>query len=156
MRNYVWRPLIVALIAIALLLVARAIMVPDDFGVHGDSFTYNFYRKDSINDWKKMEVKYQGKAYCVECHEEKVEANLSSPHGIIECENCHGPARNHPDDPELLEIVTKRELCLRCHDSLPYPDSLRGDIIGIDPEEHNPGSECIECHNPHNPDLEDM
>ncbi len=156
MRNHVWRPLIVALIAIALLLIARAIMVPDDFGVHGDSFTYNFYRKGSINDWKEMEVKYKGKAYCVECHEEKVEENLSSPHRIIQCENCHGPARNHPDDPEFLEIVSKRDLCLRCHDLLPYPNSLRGEIIGIDPDEHNAGSQCIECHNPHNPDLEDM
>ena len=35
-------------------------------------------------------------------------------------------------------------------------EHTKGDIIGIDPEEHNTDSECIECHNPHNPDLEDM
>jgi hypothetical protein len=34
--------------------------------------------------------------------------------------------------------------------------SNRGDIPGIDPETHNPGTNCVECHNPHNPSLEDM
>jgi len=131
-------------------------MVPADFGVNGRNFTYGFHRKGNIDDWKNFKIKYKDKEYCRECHEEKVEENLSSPHAIIECENCHGPAVDHPDDPEYLEIITERKLCLRCHTALPYPTSQRAEILGIDPEEHNTGSDCVECHNPHNPDLENM
>jgi hypothetical protein len=29
-------------------------------------------------------------------------------------------------------------------------------LPGIDPYEHNPGENCVDCHNPHNPDLENM
>lgn len=156
MKNHVWRPLIVTLAGVALLLIARSIMVPDDFGKHGDSFTYNFYRQGSIDDWKNFKVKYRGKEYCRECHEEKVTENLASPHKVIECENCHGPAIDHPEDPETLTIDTSRLLCLRCHARLPYPQSHRAEMPAVDPQEHNIDADCIECHNPHNPDLEDM
>ena len=156
MKNHVLRPLWIVLAGIALLLTVRAIMVPDDFGVQGESFTYNFHREGNIDDWKNFKVKYRGREYCRECHEEKVEEILASPHAIIQCENCHSPAIDHPDDPETLEINTSRGLCLRCHTALPYPTSLRAEIIGIDPDEHNVDSECPDCHNPHNPDLENM
>ena len=33
---------------------------------------------------------------------------------------------------------------------------IANDIPGIDPEQHNAGTECAECHNPHNPSLEEM
>jgi predicted CXXCH cytochrome family protein len=141
---------------IALILTARHLMVPSDFGVHGDSFTYNFYRAGSTKDWKSFPVSYKGREYCEECHEENTTSIAASKHAIIQCENCHGPAMNHPDDPEVLTINKSRELCLRCHASLPYPGSQRGEMAAIDPEEHNPGEECVECHNPHNPNLEDM
>ncbi len=156
MKNHVLRPLWLVLIGIAALLVVRHFMVPSDFGVHGRNFTYGFYRLSNVDDWKNLKVKYRGKEYCRECHEEKVEENLSSPHSIIECENCHGPAVDHPDDPETLPIERSRSLCLRCHAYLPYPESNRADIPSIDSGEHNPDENCVECHNPHNPSLEDM
>ena len=156
MKNHVLRPVWVALAAVALLLVARHFMVPSDFGVHGKNFTFGFHRLGSIDDWKNFKVKYRGKEYCRECHEEKVEENLASPHRAIECENCHGPAIDHPDDPEVLAKDTRRLLCLRCHAHLDYPQSNRAEMPAVDPEKHNPGLECIECHNPHNPDLEEM
>ncbi len=67
----------------------------------------------------------------------------------IECENCHGPALEHPSDPQKLTIDRSRELCLRCHTYLPYPTSKRAEMKGIDPDQHNPGGECVGCHNPH-------
>lgn len=155
MKNHVLRPLWVAIVLIALILVVRHLMVPDDFGVHGKNFTYGFHRLGNIQDWKDFKVKYQGKEYCAECHEDKVEENISSFHKIIECENCHGPAADHPDDPEKLIINRERPLCLRCHAQLPYKGNIRGELRGIDPEDHNPGLDCIECHNPHKPDLEE-
>ncbi|OGQ95859.1 MAG: cytochrome C [Deltaproteobacteria bacterium RIFOXYD12_FULL_57_12] len=156
MKNHVWRPLIVALVGIALLLTARAVMVPKDFGVNGRSFTYGFYRKGNVDDWKNFKVKYRGKEYCVECHDDKVTENLASPHKVIECENCHGPAVDHPETPATLPVDRTRELCLRCHAHLAYPQSNRAKMPAISPDEHNPGIDCVECHNPHNPDLEAM
>jgi len=156
MKNHAWRPLFVAIGAVALLLIVRANVVPSDFGVNGRNFTYGFHRKGNIDEWKQFKIKYQGKEYCRECHEEKVVENLSSPHRIIQCENCHGPAVDHPDDPETLPIETSRLLCLRCHAFLPYPQSNRADMPAVDPNEHNPGEPCINCHNPHHPNLEEM
>lgn len=156
MNNHVFRPLFAALLLVALILAARQVMVPSDFGVHGDSFTYNFYRASNVNDWENFPISYKGQAYCEECHDENTASIAISKHAAIQCENCHGPAMNHPDDPETLTIDRNRELCLRCHANLPYPGSLRGEIAGIDAGEHNPDEECVECHKPHNPNLEDM
>jgi len=156
MKNHAWRPLIVVIGAIALLLSARAMVVPSDFGVNGKNFTYGFHRKGSIDDWKAFKVKYRGKEYCKECHEEKVTENLGSPHKAIECENCHGPAIDHPDNPAKLTVDKARELCLRCHAGLPYPQSQRSELPAIDPQGHNPDQACVECHNPHHPNLEAM
>ncbi len=156
MRNHVLRPLYVAILFLAIILIVRHLMVPDDFGVHGENFTYGFHRLGSIDDWKQVTLKYQGKEYCQDCHEDEFEENTAFVHSIIECENCHGAALQHPDDPETLEIDRSRNLCLRCHVSLPYPGSQREIIPGIDPIEHHERKECSECHNPHNPDLEQM
>jgi hypothetical protein len=154
MKNHVLRPLWLALAAIALLLVARYIMVPGDFGVHGRNFTYGFHRLGNIGDWQNFPAKYKNREYCNECHEDKVAENSASKHREIQCENCHGPAYGHPDDPEKLIVDRSREQCLRCHELLPYPGSLRGKLKGIDPEKHNPDQACADCHNPHHPDQE--
>ncbi len=156
MKNHVLRPIMVAIAAVALLLTARSIYVPDDFGVHGKNFTFGFYRESNVDEWKAMPAKYKGKQYCAECHDEQYDSITASKHKIIQCENCHGPALNHPDEPEALTIDRSRGLCLRCHADLPYPNTLRAELPGIDPVEHNAGSECSECHNPHKPSLEDM
>src|SRR5574341_947919 len=127
MKNHVFRPLIVVIIMVALILAARLFYVPKDFGVHERGYMYGWYRKANEEDWKKFKVKYQGS------------------------ENCNGPAIDHPSDPPKLAIEKSREHCLRCHFPLPYPTSGRSKIRGVDPEKHNPGTECVACHNPHNP-----
>jgi predicted CXXCH cytochrome family protein len=155
MKNHVLRPLWCVLAAIALILIVRYFLVPGDFGVHGESFTYNFHRLGSVDYWQDFKVKYKGRQYCQDCHEDNVDSATASKHGPIQCENCHGPAIDHPDEPETLNIDTSRELCLRCHADLPYPDNPRSGIVSINPAEHNPGTACVECHNPHTPDLEE-
>ena len=156
MKKHVLRPLWVALAVIAVVLVGRYFIVPADFGVHGRNFTYGYHRLSNIDEWRNFEVKYKGKDICQECHTEQIEENISSAHSVIECENCHGPALNHPEDPETLETDRSRLLCLRCHAYLPYPDNNRNSMKSIVPEDHNPGEECVSCHNPHKPNLEDM
>ena len=156
MKNHVFRPLWVAIGLVALVLIVRQFVVPSDFGVHGRNFTYGYYRSGNVDEWKNFPVKYGGRDLCADCHEEKNNQLNDSKHRTIQCENCHGPVLNHPEEPEKLVIDTSRELCLRCHAFLPYPTSQRSLLPGIDSVEHNPGSVCSECHNPHKPALEDM
>ena len=143
------RPLYVVLALVAVILAARTLMVPKDFGIHERGYMYGWYRKASEEDWKNFKVKYQGREYCQDCHGEQFQQLRSSPHSIIECENCHGPAIEHPSEPQKLTMDRSRELCVRCHTYLPYPTSKRAEIRGIDPDTHNPGLECVGCHDPH-------
>lgn len=162
MKNHVLRPLYAAIAVVALILIVRGVVVPADFGDHGKrsdgkNFTFAFYRAGAIDDWKAFPVKYKGTQVCAECHDDKAAEHQSSKHHNIQCENCHGPALGHPDNPEKLPIDRSRELCLRCHADLGYPaSSARSNIPAIDPAEHNPGEQCADCHNPHKPNLEDM
>ena len=155
MKSHVLRPLWVFLVIIVLTLIARQYIVPSDFGVGERGFMYGYHRLSNDDEWKALKVKYLTREYCKECHDEMYENIMASKHKSIQCENCHGPALDHPEDPETLEIDTSRALCIRCHSYLPYPDSLRGRIRGIDPEEHNVDEECSMCHDSHEPDIEE-
>lgn len=157
MKNHIWRPLFVVLGLVALILVVRLFYVPEGFGTHDQGYMYGFHRLGNEQEWKDQKPNYKFDiGYCNGCHEDKVTSLQSSPHAIIPCEDCHGPAMEHPDNPPKLTVDRSREQCLRCHSYLPYPTSGRAVIRGIDPDKHNPGIECVSCHNPHNPNLEGM
>jgi len=156
MKNHVFRPLFVIVGIVVLILLARIAYVPKDFGVNDQGYMYGWHRESNEEDWKKVKVKYQGKEYCKDCHNDKYTKIIRTPHKIIQCENCHGPASNPTSDHyseqrPKLDIDRSRAQCLRCHFPLPYPSSDRSKIKGIDPSKHNPDSECAACHNPHNP-----
>ncbi len=156
MKNHVLRPLYVVIGMIVLVLIIRVFVVPKSFGIHERGYMYGWYNKADENYWKEFKVKYRGKDYCKDCHSDKVESIDKTPHAIIQCENCHGPAIDHPENPAKLTIDKGRGQCLRCHSYLPYPTSDRANIRGIDPDNHNPGIECVTCHNPHKPSLEGL
>ncbi len=157
MKNHVFRPLWVVVGIVVLILIARVVYVPKSFGIHDRGYMYGWYREGNIDDWKRFQVKFQGTEYCKDCHSDKYESIKKSPHTIIPCEDCRGPAVNHPDNPPKLAIDRNRGLCLRCHVHLSYPTSDRANIRGFDnPDSHNPGIECVMCHNPHTPGLEAM
>jgi predicted CXXCH cytochrome family protein len=151
MKNHVLRPLFVTIGIIILILLVRMVYVPKDFGIHERGYMYGWHRQGNEKEWQNFKVKYQGTEYCKDCHPDKYGSIKKSPHKIIPCEDCHGPAIDHPSDPPKLTIDKSRSLCLRCHYPLPYPTSGRANIPGIDPDKHNPGIECATCHNPHNP-----
>ena len=162
MKNHVWRPLLVVLGLVFAILAFRFFYVPNDFGSGKYGFMYSFHRFSNVEEWKSLEPKYRDTGrqnlheYCMECHGDIVEIRTEDMHGMISCENCHGPALDHPEAPEKLLVDRSRDVCLRCHTFLPYATSDRKRIPGIDPQEHNPGMACVDCHNPHNPRLEDM
>ena len=151
MKWHVLHPLWVTIVVIGLIFFGGRFLVPDDFGVHGRNFTYGYHRLGSIQDWKDFSVKYQGRDACVQCHEENVQLNNVSVHSAIQCENCHGPAVNHPGGVQSLTVDTSRELCLRCHAQLGYPNSNRGAMPGIEDRRHRRRRECSTCHDPHSP-----
>jgi predicted CXXCH cytochrome family protein len=151
MKNHVYRPLFVVIAVVVLILAARTVYVPKDFGIGDRGYMYGWHRHANEGDWKNFKVKYLGREYCKDCHADKYGSIMKTPHKIIQCENCHGPAIDHPADPPKLVIDKSRALCLRCHFPLPYSSSGRSKIKGIDPDKHNPGMECSACHNPHNP-----
>ncbi len=156
MKNHVWRPLFVVIGLVVCILTFRMFYIPDDFGAQDRGYTFGFHRLSNEQEWKDYTAKYKGAEYCNECHFEKVDSLSQSQHEMIQCENCHGAAFDHPENPEKLVIDSSRDLCIRCHSELYMPSSGRNDIPGIDPNQHNVGTECSECHNPHNPSLEDM
>jgi len=81
MKNHVLRPLWLVLAAIAVFMVVRHFIVPADFGVEeGGDFPYHCHRLSGNDDWRDFKVKYRGREYCQECHEENVESILDSPH----------------------------------------------------------------------------
>ena len=156
MKNHVWRPLFVVIGLVVCILVFRAFYVPDDFGAQERGYTFGFHRLSNEQEWKDFPAKYKDSQYCNECHDDKVTEVESAHHAAIPCENCHGAAMNHPDEPERLTIDRSREQCLRCHAALTTPGSGRSAIPGIDPDTHNAGEQCVDCHNSHNPSLEEM
>ena len=84
MKWHVFRPLGVAIGLIVVILIGRVFMVPDDFGVHGESFTYNFHRLSNEQEWKDFPVKYQGREYCADCHRRNVRVlDRSSAHAAV-------------------------------------------------------------------------
>lgn len=155
--SHVFRPLFVVIGFVIAILIARLFIVPEDFGVWERGYMYGYFRKGNVEEWKAFTAKYRfDNKYCMACHAEKYDNLMQSAHAIISCENCHGPALEHPFNPTKLPIDKSRQQCLRCHTYLPYPASGRANIRGIDPAKHNPGIECFMCHNPHKPNLSDL
>jgi predicted CXXCH cytochrome family protein len=146
----------VVIALVVFILLFRMVYVPDDFGTQDRGYTFGYHRLSNEQEWKDYPAKYKGTEYCNECHDDKVEEVGASSHEMINCENCHGAAFDHPDNPELLTVDRSRDLCIRCHAALYMPSSDRNDIPGINPADHNVGEECSDCHNPHNPSLEEM
>ena len=68
MKNHVLRPLIVVIGIVILILLARMVIVPKDFGIGQRGYMYSWHRHSNEEDWKKIKVKYQGKEYCKDCH----------------------------------------------------------------------------------------
>lgn len=135
--------------------VARSVVVPSFKAVKGD-YTYQWHRVANEAEQKSLQVKYQGRDYCEACHPENYQKIKASKHAMVQCENCHGPAIEHPESPQKLVIDQRRESCLRCHSYLPYrPKQYAGLSTGAipmkmqDPEQHNPGIECTVCHDVH-------
>jgi cytochrome c7-like protein len=127
--------------------VARAQLVPDDFG------TLGHYRASAVDDARARPIKHAGQKACAECHTDVVELRLPSRHKALSCEVCHGPAARHAggDDTFTFAKPDAQPLCVRCHatktgKSDRYPR--------VDVKDHAGDEACVSCHTPHDPRIE--
>ena len=139
MRNHWMRPLYAFAGVIVLVLAVRSVVVPKDFGIGERGYMYSLHRKGNESEWKAVPAKFQPVSTCAGCHPENAASLAQSPHAVINCQNCHCPAGEHPTTPPKLPINRDRALCLRCHTKLNYPDTPRGAMKGIDGAIHNAG-----------------
>lgn len=131
-------------LAIAALMVARILLVPESFG------RYGHYRADAIDEIIATETKYAGYKACVQCHDDIYEIKEKSNHRGVSCEVCHGPAARHIEAPDefVPDAPRGRGYCPLCHGYNPSrPTGFAQIITAL----HNPGKACMSCHDPHNP-----
>lgn len=144
------RLLIYFAVFIGLFLLVRHLLIPDSFGQYGH------YRGLSLSENAAKPLNYAGAESCTECHQDIVDGKDSDLHAELSCEGCHGPSYAHTQD-TLVDVPkpSTREFCTHCHAE--NAGRNRNVIFQINPEEHNAGKDCIECHNPHIPwELKDQ
>jgi len=149
---------LLALVVIIGFTIVRFIALPKSWGEYGH------YRANAVVEEMAKEPVYQGADACKKCHVQKHEEWNSGKHRVVNCENCHGQAKEHVVKPmvksgtKTIVINRSMELCLRCHLQLlarPH-DFTEISHPQIDPEKHLKGKgalKCFNCHNPHQPDL---
>ncbi|MBU1319201.1 MAG: hypothetical protein KKG33_01080 [candidate division Zixibacteria bacterium] len=132
--------------ALAALIVARQLLVPDSFG------EYSHYRADAVDEIASLDISYAGSNACFDCHDDIFEIKQESNHSGLTCEVCHGPAAEHVDAPDEFtpSAPRGRGYCPLCHGYNPSRPSGFPQILA---ELHNPGRACMTCHDPHNPVL---
>jgi predicted CXXCH cytochrome family protein len=134
-------------VAIVVFAILKTFSVPGDFG------TYGHFRTGAISDNTRKALVYAGQTACVDCHAEVVETRKEHHHAAVTCEACHGPLASHASDPIKVRAQKPdgRTLCLTCHTTnVAKPQSFPQ----INPQEHAPEGSCLDCHDPHNPELE--
>ncbi len=152
--NHLIRGGILALLAIVGFTVVRFLTLPESWGKYGH------YRANAVTEEMAKEPRYQGAETCKKCHSARYEEWNSGKHGVVNCENCHGQAKEHTAKPGKKTIAIDRsmDLCLMCHRKLPARphDFAETPQPQIDPEEHLKGKgdlKCFNCHKVHHPDL---
>lgn len=90
MGSHAFRPLIVLVILVAMVLITRSFVVPRDFGVGPTGYMYGWHRKGNEADWKAFPPKYKPADYCKDCHADNWKLIHDSLHAAIGCQNCYG------------------------------------------------------------------
>ena len=134
--------LVIFLAAFALV---QQLSVPETFGQYG------YYRGDNVSEWAGMEVSYAEETNtCSACHAEKYNTFKQTEHGQMQCQTCHGAAKEHTLDPGTTKptIEPSREFCGNCHFELEGRKETVIKQVGLD---HNGETNCVKCHDPHEP-----
>ncbi|MCI4624630.1 MAG: cytochrome c family protein [Candidatus Magnetoovum sp. WYHC-5] len=156
--SHAWRPVAVVFGVILCMMFFRMLFKPSDFKAANGDYKYQYHRVKSEDDWKSFKVKHMGTEFCAECHPDKIEIVKGSGHSTVKCENCHAmfePSKKGHEKVDLkatkqylldIGIDRSRELCKRCHAKISYRPQV---VKMIDPNTHNQGIECVNCHDVH-------
>ncbi len=142
--KHLLRLLAIFLLGVGVFLIARALFTPASFGEFGH------YRGDSLRENMGFAAEYAGMAACKKCHEAVYTKKSKSKHKGLSCETCHGPALRHSLEPKKEKIVKpgSKDLCHLCHS---INSVRRKDFPQVDFKKHNPGEDCLACHDSHDP-----
>lgn len=133
-------------VAIAAFLGLQLLLVPETFGVDGH------YRAAAVPEVAARPPVYAGRAVCATCHKEQADTKASGKHAALGCEGCHGALMRHalaPADHKPSELDA-RSLCASCHEASAGRPKL---VRQVHTEEHSGGAVCVECHQPHSPQM---
>lgn len=137
-----------ALLVVVLLLVfvgLRVMPVPaslEEYGFHPQE------TQENTEMWASLPIQYANSSTCLDCHQDKYTEWLTSKHSTVNCENCHGPTKEHLETGAPLILDTSRELCGLCHAKLVARPS---NFPQVDMDEMGGEADCTTCHNPHDP-----
>jgi hypothetical protein len=155
--NHIIRFCILLVLAVVGFFSLRALIIPDSFGVYG-SYSYGYHRGDSDAEQASRAQLFQGPEKCKECHLEQFEPWKNTGHSGVSCETCHGHWSAHNNNTkDTVPKDTSIEACLLCHQTLearpasfPQIKSFEGHVEEQEVE-MEPGMQCVECHDPHEP-----
>jgi len=142
-REHLLRLLCLFAVGVVLFLGARAVLVPEGFGVLGH------YRVGALADNAGRSVTFGGEATCLTCHED---GRTGGAHAGVRCEACHGPLAAHAADPSTVSASRPepKTLCRVCHEQTV---GRPRDFPQVRSEDHSGGASCADCHKPHAPGL---
>jgi hypothetical protein len=125
-------------------LVLRSLFVPAGFGELGH------FRAGSLVENRERELRFAGRAACVECHDDVAATLAGGGHAGIGCESCHGALASHAADPVEIPgfVAAAGELCAQCH---ALNRARPAGHPQVDVVAHAEGIACTECHAAHTP-----
>ncbi len=141
--------------ALVAFLIFRSLMIPGSFGQYGH------FRGDNLAEQMAKPVGYGERHACAQCHSDQESKHTTGKHQGVQCQDCHGPMRDHVEDDIVkgpMAINRSPMLCLRCHRALPsrpaeFPQIVVQDHYGVGEQLTEEGA-CLTCHTPHAPDLD--
>jgi len=150
--RHVFRVLLVVAVALGGITIARGLLVPRSYGLHGP------YRSDNVAEQASVRAPlHGGAASCATCHEQRAAAVAKGAHRAVSCEVCHAPLGRHVRDGQVIAPMPferSHALCARCHRKI---DGRPAAFPQVVLEQHVPGgvhgAVCLECHDPHSPKL---
>jgi len=144
MPKHITRLLLLIGGALVLSLVVRWFVIPDSF------YRFGHFRANSVVEIAAKEPVFQGSEYCSTCHTDRHAQWSASNHKSVNCETCHGAAKDHPANGKLPIPADTVALCALCHEAMPGRPQTQPQVVVAS---HAGDKACNACHNAHAPKI---
>ncbi len=167
MPKHIARLIMLLAAVVTLAFAARYLLIPHSY------YRYGHYRGDAVAEIAGAAPLYQGARSCAACHRVIFDQWSASAHHV-QCEDCHGPAGEHPRmgapplrvDPDTHQVLMHSRyrlaagrmlvpsdtahLCLQCHASIAGRPTAQPQVAA---SEHAGTQQCVACHDVHSPQI---